>query len=314
MIKKNNIHVYDVSWLNHCDGGIINNFFEPESLQELKELCMSFNVNHEDFDLIGHTSNIYFLPSFSSKNMVTTRKLKKYEVRDSEIYCECGVSVSKLARDMVDEGVQGFEGLVDLPGTIGAAVYGNAGCFGCSITSLLLSVDLLLPNGEVKTLSPKELSFSKRSSVLKRKELSGVILSVRLHKRCADKVMLQKKAEEYRNIRKKTQPGPKDNLGSIFSNRGKPRLRFKIAVLLANFLSFICMFWLGDKENKKLCKKTVLFTLLGAKHLEPYVYGWNRFIWRDCESHDIFWDFVRYHKKFFTSSEFEIEIKGDYLI
>ena len=50
--------------------------------------------------------------------------------------------------------------------------------------------------------------------------------------------------------------------------------------------------------------------MYGAKELIPYVYGWNRYIWKDDKSHELFWKYHKIHKKLFKESKFEIEIKG----
>ena len=55
----------------------------------------------------------------------------------------------------------------------------------------------------------------------------------------------------------------------------------------------------------------IILRLYGAKELLPYVYGWNRYIWKDKKSHALFWKFHEIHQKLFNESKFEIEIKGD---
>ena len=184
MAIKYNIPIYDVSWLNHSNGGgKIGTFYEPETKEELIEFCHSLYKAGKQFDLIGHTSNIYFLPDYSVDIMVSTRRVKSVDEKDDCIVCDCGVPVSKLSRQMVNEGVKGFEGLIDLPGTVAASVYGNASCYGCSINQILESFEILRPDGKVETQTPEFLKMRKRSTTLKRGELEGVILSVRLRKR-----------------------------------------------------------------------------------------------------------------------------------
>ena len=58
-------------------------------------------------------------------------------------------------------------------------------------------------------------------------------------------------------------------------------------------------------------KKEFLFYLLGASDLLPYVYNWNRYIWKDEKAHTLFGKFHLLHQKMFKQSHFEIEIKGD---
>lgn len=173
MIIRYNVPIYSICWLNHARGGIIGTYYEPENKDELIRLCQKLYAEEKLFDIIGHTSNIYYLPSYSVDIMVSTRKVRNYVIGEDFIECDCGVSVRNLARRMVEDVVEGFEGLVDLPGTVASSVYNNASCFHCSINSLLLSFDLLCPEGIVRTLYCRDLKLTQRSSSLKRRELGG---------------------------------------------------------------------------------------------------------------------------------------------
>ena len=73
-----------------------------------------------------------------------------------------------MALTAIEAGIQGFEGLIDLPGTVAASLYGNAGCYGCSISSLLKSATILTEDGEVINAGKEWFDFTKRSSSLKR--------------------------------------------------------------------------------------------------------------------------------------------------
>ena len=105
---------------------------------------------------------------------------------------------------MVKRGFKGFEGLIDLPGTIGGAVVNNSGCYGSQISDLLLGAKLLLPNGVVRCLSPQELAFTIRSSSLKRGEVKGIILSVTLRLVNGDPDELMKLADKAHQDRLRT--------------------------------------------------------------------------------------------------------------
>lgn len=308
MIIRHNIRIYDICWLNHAHGGMIGSFYEPENVDELRDICLSLYLKGKDFDLIGHTSNIYFLPNYSVDAMVSTRKCKHYTLTDDVIECDCGVPVAKLARKMVEEGVKGFEGLIDLPGTVGAAVYGNASCYRCSINSLLLSFDLLGPDGTIATMYPDDLKLTKRSSSLKRNELKGIILSVKLKKEQGDAILLKKLADKNHHARKVSQPSPKDNLGSIYINAKKKTLIGYIVNGIAKGLALLYGFTGKNKKQIRDKQKEIVLSLLQARDLLPYVYGWNRYIWKDELAHKLFWKFDKIHKLIYKSNEFEIEI------
>lgn len=309
MLTKDNVPIYSICWLNHCDGGVIKTLYEPESKDELLDICRTLYRNNKKFDVIGYTSNIYYLPSYNVETMVSTRKVKEIEEHEEYIIAACGVSVSKLARQKVSEGIKGFEGLVDLPGTVGASVYGNASCYGCSINELLISCELLCPDGQVKILSKNDLKLQKRSSILKRGEQNGVILSVKLRKEKGDIEMLQIKAEKNHRSRKINQPAPQNNLGSIYAISNGWTLYSYVPRVIAKIYGVILNLFVRDKQTIKNKEKEFLFKILGAKDLMPYVYSWNRYIWKDEKSHLLFWKYHELHKKMFRESKFEIEIK-----
>ena len=309
MIIRRNIPVYDICWLNHAQGGMIGTFYEPENLEELRNICTTLYREGKDFDLIGHTSNIYFLPDYSVDNMVSTRKCNSMAEEADCIVCDCGVSVAKLARQMVEDGVKGFEGLIDLPGTVGAAIYGNASCYGCSINSLLISFDLLRPDGIIETLCPDVLKLSKRSSALKRHELNGIILSVRLKKEQGDAILLKELAAKNHHSRKVSQPSPKDNLGSVYASKRK---KTPVGFIVNGIAKSVALLYgLTGKKKRQIedKQKEIVLSLLQARDLVPYVYGWNRYIWKDELAHTLFWKFDRIHRLLYKDSEFEIEIK-----
>lgn len=307
MIIRNNVPIYSICWLNHAEGGMVGTLYEPESKKELAELCKKMYLENKPFDIIGHTSNLYFLPNYNVDIMVSTRKVVCYDVFSDCIVADCGVPVRMLSREMVNAGICGFEGLIDLPGTVAASVYGNASCYKCSINDILISLEYLRPDGEIVILNRSDLKLAKRSSAFKRGEIRGVILSCKLSKRLGDKKIIREQAEMNHNKRKSTQPPAVDNLGSIYTSADYslysylPRVVAKSCSLLFRFLK-------GDREKDVYWK--VLLSLLGKRELFPYIHGWNRYIWKDSKSHMLFWEYHKLHKKMFKSSDFEIEIKG----
>ena len=310
MIIQHNVPIYSICWLNHAKGGMIGTYYEPENKKELTDLCRTLYKSGKSFDVIGHTSNIYFLQDYNVETVVSTRRVRDVVYNANNIIADCGSNVKVLAHAMVNEGVKGFEGLIDLPGTVAAAVYGNASCFGCSINDMLVSIELLEPNGDVVIINKEELKFSRRSSAMKRGEKKGVILSVTLRKELGDEANIRRLAERNHERRVLTQPTPKDNLGSIYASTGGYSMRSIGFIMLANI--YCALLKLTGKSAKKIknAKKNAILSMMGAKDLIPYVYGWNRYIWKDESSHTLFWKFHKIHQKLFNNSDFEIEIRG----
>lgn len=304
---KNNVPLSKVSWLsNSYDGiGCVRNFFLPENLDELFELIIRFYENKERYLIAGHTSNMYFMPDYICDNMISTKLLDKYSVCGNMLICECGVKVSTLAKKLVDQGFSGFEGLVDLPGTIGGGLYGNAGCYSCHVADNLVKVDILNCSGKMITLSKEDLHYSVRSSIFKRKEMHGIIIRAYFKLEKGNNEQLKRIAAKNHEDRKKTQPGPAHNLGSIYAQEEPTSLFYLVRALSHLYGIAIRAMGKNDIETKR---KNFELVLMGGQKLIPYVDSWNRFIWKDKHAHEMFWKYDTIHSKLFKNSKFEIEI------
>lgn len=218
MIRKTNVPLSKVSWLSNSykGSGYIKNLFYPENSDELVELIKGLVERGEKYIMVGHTSNLYFMPDYVCSNMISTKKLNKYRIEGNDLICECGVKVSTLANNLVRAGFKGFEGLIDLPGTIAGGLYGNAGCYGCNVADNLVRLEMLNTNGEVVTVSKADIMYSERSSAFKRNEMQGVIFRAYFHLVDGDKEQLRRIAEKNHEDRKNNQPSPAHNLGSVY--------------------------------------------------------------------------------------------------
>lgn len=301
-----NKNISELSWLSR--GGIANNYYVPESIEELVELVNKLNAENRQWLLIGLTSNIYFKNTFSIDNLISTKGLTHWEESEDTIDCECGTIVHLLSKKMVEKGINGFEGLIDLPGTIGGAIYGNAGCFDNSISDLLINVTLLLPDGTTTTLNKDELHFSKRNSDLKRGILKGVILKAKLHKEFGDLEQIKVKAENNHRIRIETQPGPKYNLGSTYCDLGKRTFWGNIISFMAGFYSKALMVFNYDDKTRTRKKNEFEFRLAGGKGVIPYIFSPSRFIWKDDNADNVFIQYQRVLNKLYINPRLEIEI------
>jgi UDP-N-acetylmuramate dehydrogenase len=263
------------------------------------------NVNEIPFDLIGQTSNIFFHSTYNPQVIISTVKMNQYETDGDVLTCECGVSVKKLAKEMLMKGYAGFYGLVGLPGTVGAAAVNNAGCFSCSISSMLISADVLMPDGVVKTFLRDDFKYKKRSSVFKRGDVKGVLLFLKLKLKRADNTDEEiKKSEKTKYYRKICQEGPVKNLGSVFANmKMKKNVKNIIAFVLAKVGH---LFGMG---KRKLIIKRLLLWFYGYKELDHYISDKqiNTFVWRDEKAEGMFVTYKEFMDKVFDDLKIEIE-------
>lgn len=288
-------------------GGKCAFWIEPDTKERLTSLCRFLYKNKLAFELVGQTSNLFFHSDYHPLIVVSTIKINKYDVEKNVLTCDCGVSVSKLSKEMLACGYAGFSGLTGLPGTVAGSVYGNAGCFKCSINAMLVDVDILMPDGTVKLLKAEELVITHRSTALKRNEFKGVILSVRMKLIKSENLEEEKRNQEYSvNYRKTKQEKPSWCLGSIYSNRKMRRnWRNKVTNGIVRLFEII---YVGS--SRKVMKE-VLLTLYGYRQLAPYVSdkNVNTFIWRDDQAEQMFGLYKEFMGKVYDQLEIEIEEK-----
>lgn len=299
---KNNVKVCDISW-NKSGIGIIKNFYLPENIEELINLVNKLNSEQKKFDIIGHTSNILFKNTYNPEYLISTRLLTKFEISNNILICECGAHAKRVSQFMLEEGYEGVEGLIDLPGTIGAAIYGNAGCYNCSFSDLLLYVDILQEDGTITRYDKVSLHFANRTSDIKRGKINGVIIRSYFELKRGNKEILLSKAEEYRKHRKATQPNSNLNLGSIFSYTGK--MRFSVKILTA----ILCIpFIISNlKRPERVYINKMIFSFYGRKDLLKYI-DKGRWIWKDEKSYKKFDEYVTFYKFIYPNSKLEIKI------
>ena len=300
---EENVLLSKKTWIK--TGGICSYWISPNSVGQLKEVCKFLYSNGIVFDLVGQTSNIFYHSTCNPHVIVSTVKVNNFEIVGDILNCECGVNVMRLAKECIDDGYAGFYGLIGLPGTVASAAVNNAGCFGCSISSMLVSAEILMPDGLVKTLNQDDFHYKKRSSSFKRGEIHGVVLSVRLELRKAESVEEEwKKAEETKTYRKRRQEGPAKNLGSVFSqlNR-KKNLKNRIARAVSLMLGKIGI------ANRMFIYKRMLLGLYGYRDLTPYISEkqLNTFVWRDEDAERMFPRYKEFMGKVFGGLTQEIE-------
>lgn len=204
------------TWLRR--GGVVGLYITPCSKNELQTVVHYLNEHSLSYEIVGHTSNIYYLDTYNPDIVISTAHVRKFEETEEHIVCDCGTSMSQLARYCIERGYRGYAGLINLPGTVGAAICNNSSCFNCSIEELIVSVEFLDTQcNEVRTLNPADFGFSFRNSKLKSGQLRGVILSAKLKKEAGVALEEIAKASQATAIRRKTQEPPAYTLGSCYA-------------------------------------------------------------------------------------------------
>lgn len=139
------------------------------------------------------------------------------EVKGDEVFCEAGAPMSFVAREVAESGLVHFAWAVGIPGTIGGAVFGNAGCFGGEMKDAVVSVDALrlsdLTRVEIKNV---DCRFGYRDSVFKHERY--LILGCTLKLLKGDREQAVAELDEINTRRKEGQPLGTSGAGCMFKN------------------------------------------------------------------------------------------------
>jgi len=173
------------------------------------------------FIVIGGGSNILVSDNgFDGLVILNQAKDISWSAEGASINCraESGVTLSALARKCNKRGYGGLEWAVSVPGTVGGAVYGNAGAHGSEIKDVVSTVSVWLASGGRFELTRDEMDFGYRDSIFKRASSSKqLILAANFNLHHVPAEVLQAFADDFQARRQMTQPAGA-TMGSIFKN------------------------------------------------------------------------------------------------
>ena len=172
--------------------------------------------------LLGGGSNV-LVSDAGVRGLVAVNRAKGVDFQENGdevlVWAESGVNLGALARQCLQRGYAGLEWATTVPGTVGGAVYGNAGAHGGDIAGNLVMAEILHHDGLVREWSNAELEFDYRTSALKshKNGRDAVVLGAELALTRSDPVELQARMDDFAAHRKRTQP-PGASIGSMFKN------------------------------------------------------------------------------------------------
>ena len=195
-------------------GGKISKLYLPETLEEFTGLLREL----DNYIVLGSCSNVIFSSNGYSGNVILTTEMKNYEIKGTRVYADCGVKDPLLSQKVSELSLSGLEFLIGLPGTIGGAVYMNAGAHGQCIADVLVSCCLFdRVTKEIVFKQKAEMEFSYRHSILD----SGrfIVLSAEFELKKAPLEEIKELMDRNLNFRKTIQPSlANPNAGSVFKN------------------------------------------------------------------------------------------------
>jgi UDP-N-acetylmuramate dehydrogenase len=204
-------------------GGNADWFVVAESADQMVEAVSQLWTWEIPFFLLGGGSNILISDSGVSELVILNKARQLHYDLDCSpptVFAESGTNLGIIARQCVRRGLSGLEWAAGIPGTVGGAVYGNAGAHGGDVSDSIQMAEILhrTNHGIVREIwHSEDFEFEYRSSVLKRNPGDVVILAVEFSLYKSEPEEIQTRMDEYMEYRRGTQP-PGASMGSIFKN------------------------------------------------------------------------------------------------
>jgi len=197
-------------------GGISKYVFYPKDVTSLKKALTLFKKNNINYKIFGNGSNIIPSDKIYDGVIIKLSSLNNLKIEDEVIEVEAGYSLMKLAKEVIKLGLSGLEWACGIPGTIGGAVYMNAGAYKQDMSFVLEKITALDENMNIVTLNKDELDFSYRHSRLMEENLICLSATLKLEKK--DISLIEEVVNKRKEKRMETQPLEYPSAGSVFRN------------------------------------------------------------------------------------------------
>lgn len=211
----------DEPLVNHTTikiGGPADLFIEPSSVENLKQAMGLIEKYSLNWRAIGRGSNLLVSDKGIEGAVIKLGSgIDELKINGTEITVGGGHSLVSLATLICKKGLSGLEFASGIPGSVGGAVYMNAGAHGSDISKILTRAHILFEDGTMEWLSNEEMKFSYRTSVLQ-KIRPGIVVEATFQLVEGDKAAIVSQMIKNKDYRKETQPWNFPCAGSIFRN------------------------------------------------------------------------------------------------
>ena len=216
-IGKIEKEVFMSKYTTYKVGGLATAIIYPKTVEKLVTLIKLLRKYKIKYKVIGNGSNLLFSDKKYNGIIIKLSSLDNIEISDTKITVGAGYQLIKLSLLTAKRGLTGLEFASGIPGTVGGAVFMNAGAYKSDMGYVVRNVKVLTPDNEIINLTNKEMNFHYRSSLLQ-KYTGYICLEVTLRLKHGKKEEIDKLIKDRRKRRMETQPLEFPSAGSVFRN------------------------------------------------------------------------------------------------
>ncbi|MED7630659.1 UDP-N-acetylmuramate dehydrogenase [Lacticaseibacillus casei] len=186
----------------------------PKNVAEVRTLVESARQQHLPLTVIGNASNLIVRDGGIRGLVLILTAMNEITVNDNTVTAQAGARLIDTTEAAYRAGLTGLEFAAGIPGSVGGALFMNAGAYGGEVCNVISSAHVLTRAGEFKTYNHRELKFWYRHSIVQ--DTGDVVLSVTFSLKPGDKPAIRAKMDELNARRAAKQPLEYPSCGSVF--------------------------------------------------------------------------------------------------
>lgn len=188
------------------------NINSTETLRQILHLC---RTKQYPFTVLGNGSNILAADSgYAGVVLHLGRDFSEITMDDTILHCQAGATLGKIGKFALEESLTGMECLAGIPGTVGGALYMNAGAYGGEMADVVVSAECMQPDGTIVVVSREEMQLGYRCSSFQKTEL--IIIGITLQLRRGSYGAIKEEMDALMGRRRAKQPLELPSAGSTF--------------------------------------------------------------------------------------------------
>lgn len=186
----------------------------PETVDQVKELVDYVREHKMGLTVLGNASNLIVGDGGIDDLTIILTRLNKIEVHDNKVTAQAGASYIATTEAACDSELTGLEFAAGIPGSIGGAVFMNAGAYGGETKNVVSEATVMLPDGTIKHLTNEELDFGYRHSSIQ--DNNGVVLDATFALEPGKYDDIKARMDDLNERREAKQPLDLPSCGSVF--------------------------------------------------------------------------------------------------
>ena len=200
--------------INFEVGGPADILLIPSKVEQIIESIKICKENNIPYFVMGNGSNLLVKDGGIRGVVIKLTGLTNLEVKDEEIKSDCGVMLKELSDKALENSLTGLEFACGIPGSVGGAVFMNAGAYNGEIKNVIKEAEVITSSGEIITLSKDELELGYRTSKVMKDNSIVINATFKLEK--GNKEEIKETIDDLTQKREEKQPLEYPSAGSTF--------------------------------------------------------------------------------------------------